>query len=188
VILHLSYTAREAGGTFRSEAVQHVKDFLANSGGRSTPPLAQMFNLRTEFATEWRAFLHPAGDGDEQVLRFTIGNDRMPFLARSRTVVISRIELFARSTVDTAYEGVLTTIAHGGSVVESDVFEMPRNPIYGDLNKITLAATDFSLDLEEMDLSRELALKVRRDGEADFASLPEDELREIYIVLRYRLA
>jgi hypothetical protein len=188
-ILQLSYTAREGGGPFRAATVEHVKAFLENAGERPEQPLAQLLSLRSEFPSEWRAFLRPAGEGDEQVLRFTIGEQRLPFLAQGRLVVVARVDLFARSAVDTTYEAVLTTIAHDDEVVESDVFALPPNPIYGALNKATLEATDAGLNLEEMDIAREVALKLRRAGVGDFASLdPEDELRDVYLVLHYRLA
>jgi RHS repeat-associated protein len=65
---------------------------------RPDQPIAQMFSARAEFPSQWHTFLRPAGEDDEQVLRFTIGSQRLLFLARDRNVVISRIELFARST------------------------------------------------------------------------------------------
>ncbi len=39
----------------------------------STQPLMRMFSMRHEFPTEWHNFLHPATEGEEQVLSFTIG-------------------------------------------------------------------------------------------------------------------
>ncbi len=189
VVLHLNYTARESGGTFRTRAVDHVKGFLANAADRPDQPIAQMFSARAEFPSEWHAFLRPAGEGDDQVLRFAIGTQRLLFLSRERDVVISRIELFARSTFAGTYTAVLSTIDGDGNVVQSDEFPMAPSPAYGWLNKATLDATDAGLDLEEADIAAEMTLKMKRPGAPDFASLATapDEIKDLYIVVHYRL-
>jgi hypothetical protein len=187
VVLHISYTARESGGTFRTRAVDHVKGFLANAADRPDQPIAQMFSARAEFASEWQAFLHPAAEGDDQGLRFAIGKRRLLFMARDRDVVISRIELLARSTHLGAYTAVVSTVDGDANVVVSDEFPMGPDPAYGGLNKATLDATDAGLDLEQVDIAGEMTLKLKRQGATDFASLPIDEIEDVYIVVHYRL-
>jgi hypothetical protein len=193
VLLHMNYTAREAGGTFRTDAVQHVKDFLENTDDLEDEPLEQLYSLRAEFPSEWHAFLHPAAPGDEQVLRFTIGAQRLPFLAQRRTVVLERVDLFARSTQDVTYTGKLTTLPvdeDDDTVTDSAEFNLPTNGQYGGLNKVTLEVTDAGLDLEGVNIGREITLQLRQAGVGDFASLvtaPAPELADIYLVLHYRL-
>ena len=190
VILHLSYTARESGGSFKEKATEYLKDFLANAAQRSDDPLVQMFSLRSEFPTEWARFLRPTVEGDEQILAFTIGARRLPFIAARREVTVSRIELFARSVEPTTYEAVLTETGRNGDPVESDLVVLPPDASYGGLNKATLQAADAGLDLEQLDLEQEITLKLKQSGAPDFASLaidPQDEIEDAFIVLHYRL-
>lgn len=189
VVLHLSYTARESGGTFRTRAADNVKDFVANAAERPDQPIAQMFSARAEFPSQWRAFLRPAGENDDQVLRSTIGSQRLLFLARDRSVVISRIELFARSARVGDYTAVVSTVNHEEDVVESDEFLMEPNETYGGLNEATLDATDAGLDLEEADIEAEMTLKMKRQGTANFTSLATDpdEIEDVYVVIHYRV-
>jgi hypothetical protein len=73
VVMHVSYTARESGGILKEKATEHLKDFLANAAEQS-------FSLRSEYPTEWVRFPRPPVEGDEQVLRFAIGAQRLPFI------------------------------------------------------------------------------------------------------------
>ncbi|MET3934840.1 neuraminidase-like domain-containing protein [Arthrobacter sp. OAP107] len=190
VVLHLSYTAREGAGTFRARAANHVKDFIANAAERKDQPLVQMFSARADFPNEWYAFLRPATEGDDQVLRFTIEAQRLLFLAHDRNVVISCIELFARSTHDGDYTAVISTVKHGEvNAAESDEFLMTSNETYGGLHKATLNATDAGLNLEDVDINAEMTLKMKREGTNSFAGLilDPDEIQDVYVVVHYKL-
>jgi hypothetical protein len=98
VILHIRYTAREDAGNFRSQALAHLKDVIAQSGA----PLPQWraFDLMREFPNEWYAMLHPAGGGG-QILRLPITKRHFPLLAQgkflhmqSATIIVNnRIQL-----------------------------------------------------------------------------------------------
>lgn len=192
VVMHLSYTARESGGVFRTRAADHVKSFLANTSQHPNQPIAQMFSARADFPSEWHAFLRPAREGDEQVLRFAIESRRLLFLAQGREVTITKIELFARTTHIGPYQAVLSTVDHAENIIVSSEFPMAPSPTYGGLNKATLDApdaTEAGLDLENVDIEGEMTLKLRRAGTPDFASLATDpdELEDVYIVIHYRL-
>ncbi len=188
-ILRFDYMARETGGQFREKAQEHAKAYLANKAELAEQPLVQMLSARSDFPGEWHAFLHPA-EGDEHVLRFAVGRRRLPFLARDREVVLAKITLLVRSRADTTYTGRLTTIGHDQSVVESEEFAMPRSADLGELNQVSLGATDAGLDLESVDIEAELALRLKPTGTTDWLSpgTDPDEIEDVLTLLHYRLA
>ena len=189
VVMHLNYTAREGGELFKDRATDHLKDFLRNAAELSDQPLKQLFAVRGEFPTEWRQFLWPAAAGDEQLLRLTIGRRRFPFLVGDRNVVVTRVDLFARSTQAVTYDAILTTVDRDGATTESNEFSMPPSTGYGGLNHVRLEATDTGLDLEGIDIDRELSLKLKRTGAPDYTALvtQPEEIQDVLLVFHYRL-
>ena len=90
VILHVRYMARDSGDTTLTTAARNnLKTVLPTSGVR-------LFVLNREFASEWGRFLSP-GDGNDQVLKLTLGRDHLPFYARdtSKTITLTKVVLIA---------------------------------------------------------------------------------------------
>jgi hypothetical protein len=69
VIMHIRYTARDAGDPLRTAATNALKDMLKTTGGSGQ---ALLFCLRYDFPTEWSAFVNGGGD-------FTVTLDRQFF-------------------------------------------------------------------------------------------------------------
>ena len=192
VILHLNYTARESGGVFKNEATTYLKNLLLNAAERTEQPLMQMFSMRQEFPTEWHRFLHPGVAGSEQVLHFTLGKERFPFFVRNRGVVVMKIEIFARCCQSDEYKMVLSYTKSDGvdgeSVVSSEIIA-PQSSTYGGLNKATIGVNDAGLNLMEVDITKEMTLKLKRSSAQDYHSLLKnpEEVKDIFIVLHYKL-
>jgi hypothetical protein len=91
--------------------------------------------MKHEFPTEWHKFLHPATEGGEQVLNFTIGKERFPFFAQDRAIIIMKIDVFAKVTEAGEYNMILSYIKFNGDTVTSPKVSMPQNDTYGGLNK-----------------------------------------------------
>jgi hypothetical protein len=194
VILHLKYTARENGGLFKDSAADYIKRFLKNDAELSDQPLMRMFSMKHEFTTEWHKFLHPATAGGEQVLKFTIGKERFPFFAQARDIVAMKIEVFAKCTQPEDYHMILSYTSFEEELVTSpaeppDLIIMPRNSSYGGLNKATINVNDAGLNLEELDVKKEMSLKVRYHAAPDYTSLGTgpDEVEDIFLVMHYKL-
>ena len=190
VILHLKYTARESGGKFKKEAVEYIKEFIMNTAELADQPLMRMFSMKHEFPTEWHKFLHPATEGAEQVLSFTIGKERFPFFAQDRAIVVMKIEVFAKCTQAGDYHMVLSYINFDEDPVTSSRITMPQNDTYGGLNKATIKVNDAGLNLEELDITGEMNLKVKRSTAPDYTSLVTEpgEVEDIFLVFHYKLA
>jgi len=59
LILHIRYTARDAGDPLRAAATNSLTRMLKQAGSSGQ---ALLFNLRYDFPTEWSAFVNGAGD------------------------------------------------------------------------------------------------------------------------------
>jgi hypothetical protein len=126
----------------------------------------------------------------EQILNVTLGNDRFPFLAKGRVIVVRKIDLFACSSELTDYHAILSYIAGDGDPVTSTPeLILSPNDAYGGLHKVTIDATDAGLDLEDMDTSAPISLKIKRVAAPDYTSLATgpDELNDVLVVLHYSL-
>lgn len=190
VILQLNYTAREDSGLFKEKATAYIKDFLANVADSTQQPLTQMFDMRHDYPTEWHKFLHPAAQGADQILNFTIGKERLPFFVQERDVVVEKIEVFAKCTQATSYHMILSYVNLDGDPVTSNQITMPQNNSYGGLNKATVNVTDAGLNLEELDIAKPMSLKLKRSAVANYGSLVKDpeEVEEMFAVAHYKLA
>ena len=73
VILHIRYTAREAGH-LKADAVTHVKEDILQSAGS----LLQLVTLNHEFATEWQRFVSENNDTLRK-LEIKVTKDNFPY-------------------------------------------------------------------------------------------------------------
>lgn len=104
VILHIRYTAREAGGLLKQQATLElqtaVNEFIRSEGQQG---LAQFFSLRHEFPTEWHRFLNPANVVvNYNTMTLGLTKDRFPFLFQSRQITVGKIEMFIKVKPDSA--------------------------------------------------------------------------------------
>ena len=89
MILHVRYTARQGVDPTK---VKIALDSLFNPA--TTPAnLAIVFNLRSDFPTEWAAFAGGTGN-----FAAVIRKDYFPYMAQSRTITITEMELYAEDT------------------------------------------------------------------------------------------
>jgi hypothetical protein len=189
VILHMSYTAREDGGLFKEKAGDYLTDFLKNTSDLPEQPLLRLFSLKEEFPTEWHTFLHPAA-GD-QILKVVLGQQRFPFLAQNRTVTVGEITVVARCSDAGSYKLVLSYTDEDDDIVSSSEITMSAKDRFGGLKGATIGATDAGLNLEDLDVTKEMTIKLKRSGAANFASLatqPKNEVTDLYLAVAYRLA
>jgi len=146
--------------------------------------------MKHEFPTEWHKFLHPATEGAEQALSFIIGKERLPFFAQDRDIVVMKMEVFAKCTQAGDYHTMLSYTDFDEDTVASSQITMPQSDSYGGLNKATIDVNDAGLNLEELDITREMSLKLKHSSSPYYTSLATkpDEVEDIFLVLHYKLA
>ena len=171
VILHVRYTARDSGDTtLTTEASNNLKTVLPTSGVR-------LFVLNREFASEWGRFLSP-GDGNDQVLKLTLGRDHLPFYARdtSKTITLTKVILIADNAVGKDCVVELTT---PGQASLKDV-QMNHDSNYGDRAMMTKA--DFPTTAA---LLGNWEIKIKLKTAQNFRALTDSELGNTYLVLAF---
>jgi hypothetical protein len=91
VILHIRYTAREAGNPLGSQATKELTAMLATAGQSSQ---ALSFCLRYDFPTEWAAFVNdPTASANFTV---TLNPDDFPYMAQAaKSLTIDSFALYA---------------------------------------------------------------------------------------------
>jgi Tc toxin complex TcA C-terminal TcB-binding domain len=105
VILHIRYTARQAGEPLRTQATEELK---ARFKGDVTQGL--VFCLRYDFPSEWSAFVNGTKD-----FAVTLQRNQFPYLAQtaSKISIDDNLTLYA---TDGSQEGVLTATALSGDI------------------------------------------------------------------------
>jgi len=94
VVLHFRYTAREAGGALKQQAMTELEDAV-NAIAEEEHGFARLFSARHEFSTEWHRFLHPpAAAANDQTLTLALNKERFPYIFQGREITIDTIELF----------------------------------------------------------------------------------------------
>jgi hypothetical protein len=96
VILHIRYTAREAGGSLGASA---TKELLAIFADATRSPQALILNLKYDFPTEWAAFVNGSGNTP---FTATIGSSFLPYYVQSMTkaTVIGTVRAFCDNGKD----------------------------------------------------------------------------------------
>jgi hypothetical protein len=90
VILHIRYTARQAGYPLGSHATKELKQMLAAAGQSQQ---ALMFDLRHDFPTEWSAFVNGTSDFTAMLRK-----DHFPYMVQSaKTLNIDTLTLYSES-------------------------------------------------------------------------------------------
>jgi hypothetical protein len=90
IILHVKYTAFD-DGALSSAASSYLSTILDGTAGSGGANLFRLFNLRSEFATQWHQMMYGAA---HTLVLENIGS-RMPYLAQAGLLTVSDIEIYA---------------------------------------------------------------------------------------------
>jgi hypothetical protein len=116
VVLHVRYTAREGGDLLREAASKSLNAALAGL------PLRRAFSAKSEFPSEWNAFLRPRDGSSQAVLSVVLAEQLFPYIVQGAGMKVTRLELIAlvrnpeswqstEITVATANAAQITTLA-----------------------------------------------------------------------------
>jgi hypothetical protein len=92
VIIHIRYTAREAGGLLRKNAIKNLATATQLIGS------VRLFSIRHEFPTEWAKFKNmQIGAGTPAELALTLREEHYPFWSKGNLKTIKRSDLFVNT-------------------------------------------------------------------------------------------
>jgi len=93
VILHLRYTAREAGGLLRNGALANLTKRIEEAEAVGS---VRLFSVRHEFPSAWAKFKSKVQDQAEIVL--LMEEKHYPFWSKGRLEKVSRLDIFAKTS------------------------------------------------------------------------------------------
>ena len=174
VIVHVRYMAKASGDVNLTQA---AKDNLA----ALLPPLGvKMLVLNQEFSNDWHRFLYPQ-NGQDQTLQFTLGLEHLPFYARTKTKIdLTQIYLIVEGKPDIDYSVQLTP--PGGAASDN---ALGVDPAYG--GRQSMVKGGFAGSAPVLG-NWQLKIKRADAPDADFKSLPTDDLRNAYMVLAFKIS
>lgn len=131
VILHIRYTAREAGGLLRKGAVDNLKTLIGEGQAAGS---VRLFSIRHEFPTEWAKFKKVSANADQRFeLILSLKEEHYPFWSKGKLESVARVDLFARA--EKKQLGVFDNLNNKDDLVSTDSF---KGLLVGKLNKIPL--------------------------------------------------
>ncbi|MCK1642484.1 hypothetical protein IVA95_34240 [Bradyrhizobium sp. 157] len=174
-IMHIKYTAREDGGTFKNGAIQHLRSHFEQDG--ATPSL-RAFSLRHEFPSQWSRFLHPADPADGNVFDVTMTADLFRNLDLGKTLKVNTIWLLARCTDAGNYKVVLTPPLPEPPPAAANELSLVRSNQFGGLH---FAQRDSSPDGVIIESSNPVTwqLAMTRPGGGDLQEDPVTKAMEV---------
>lgn len=180
VVIHMNYTAREGGELLRSKAVEEFNkkmNEMALAENRSG--LYRVFDLKREYSDKWYKFLHPANAANDQEMVLDDLPDRLPYFTRVFTTKkVRQIEVVAQMKDGADYKVQLSPLG----TTPSDQLVLSPDPTYQGLHRALKDMTSSEINLGIW------TLKLQLDGAADFKSLPEDAISELFLIINYTIA
>lgn len=92
-ILHLRYTARQAGDLMATQASDELKTMLR---AKETSALALLFVLQNDFPTEWAAFANSTTKSPS--FTFRLRKDYFPYAVQTKTITVNSIQLYGAAS------------------------------------------------------------------------------------------
>jgi hypothetical protein len=182
VILHLSYTARDAGSTLAIPSRTEVQTQLnAMALAESRTGLYFYVSAKQQYATAWRRFLTP-GPGLDQILTLDLSPSRFPFFTNGLDIKITGIDVLAMLTDPGLYSLSITrpgappsTVAMGVEASLGGLHTFHAHPLTPASNLGRAGVTP----------SPQLQFKLQKSGAADWRSLAETEIDDLVLVIQY---
>jgi hypothetical protein len=168
-IMHISYTAQEGGEILAASAKTELDQILPDKG-------MLMAGLKYLFPVQWDAFLTPETPGGEQKLTCPITVNLYPFLARVHEVEITNV-------------GLVIAGKHAGNYIAR--VSIPGQPDIDCALEKDSSLNNFHHKPDVFEgtapSTGNFSIMVRRDtaGNNDFASLPHDDIEDMYLLLHY---
>ena len=187
VVLHLRYTARDGGETFRDTVKGAVRAQLNSTAlAESRTGLYRLTSARHEYPSEWARFLNPAA-GNDQVLTVTTPPERFPFFTSGMDLRARGLDVIAKTAEASDYTLVVT--APGGA---PNTITFPADPALADAHHVNVPISP-AIDLGRAPTPTGQApptwtFKLKKAGAADFRSLTEDDLEDFLLILSYAVS
>ena len=177
VIMHINYTARDGGETYRTTVETGLLSMINDYFG-SGKNLQQLISVKQTMADEWARLANTTGD-ENYLLSLNLGLDDFPYYLKSRGIAITKLSLLLGGEVNTYGwdEAALPDIADSGG-------NKPYKSSFSDDPVLKLAAASFDIELpvENNEPSITVDLPKQLVGEAG------STVTDIFIIFDYRIS
>jgi Tc toxin complex TcA C-terminal TcB-binding domain len=151
VILHVRYTAREAGGSLKSSAIANLQTQI---GAAQTNGSVRLFSIRHEFPTEWAKFKSSTitNPATTAALSLNLRPEHYPFWSQHNLTAVKRIDCLAQSTEDIKVAGNTvepkneTTLTTNTSLGNLRTAKLPDAILPSPIGPFTLHFNDNSME------------------------------------------
>lgn len=165
VILHLRYTARDAGDRLKTAALEQLK---RNPTQGESPPFFLVIEPRQAFPREWQRFLRPTPAGTNHTLSLSLSSELFPLRDAKRSLKLTTLWLVGRFGDQENYS---VTFNEAFSTGKPKLSKSSRFPGYYD--------TQQDLDLA-MTPNQSLPIEI------SIADLRSGEVSDLVLILGYR--
>ena len=177
VIMHINYTARDGGETYRATVETGLLSMINDYFG-SGKNLQQLISVKQTLADEWARLANTTGDGT-YLLSLDLGLDNFPYYLKSRGVAITKLTILPGGEVNASGwdEALLPDIADadGNIPYRASFFE---DPVF----KTAAASFDIEFPVENNEPSIVIDLPKQLVGEAG------STITDIFIIVDYRIS
>jgi len=180
VLIHLNYTAREAGELLRSKALEEFNKKMNDLAlAENRRGLFRVFDLKREYPDKWHRFLHPASPADDQAMVLDDLPDRLPYFTRQFTIKkVRQIEVVAQMKDGAIYKVMLSPLGN----TPADLLSLSPDITYQGLHRVLKDLTGSEINFGAW------TLKIQLDGAADFKTLPADAIQKLFLIINYTIA
>ncbi len=139
----------------------------------------QLLSLKHQFPTAWHRFLYPDQEGADQELKLELKREHYPFYARGATAInVSKLDFVMDGRHNNAYRMQLQLPGQPAA----EEFDIAKDPTLNNIHHTE--HTTPALPAGE----GEWSIKIRRDSDTDFKSLPVDNIEDVFVVVHFETA
>lgn len=190
IILHINYTARDAGGAFKEKCVDYLNRFLDNTDEFEAQPLIQSFRVKHDFPGEWHRFLHPTGPDAGQLLGIALRSVHFPFITQGRDIRLFRMRILTKARKPGPYSLLVSGSTKDGEEISSlpvSMAQVPDHPSFGNLHFATLVDGTSMLNIGDLDVFAPMTFRLSSSEEPAPLETHPDEVEDMWLVFEYSL-
>jgi Tc toxin complex TcA C-terminal TcB-binding domain len=154
VILHVRYTAREAGGALKGEAIKNLTTSIEAAQANGS---VRLFSIRQEFPAEWAKLKSTKIEGETKTapLILNLRPEHYPFWSQGNLGIIQRSDLFVKTKkpIEITYnpqgtgdKDSLVNDASLGNLWTGKLTKASTQPVSTDTEKFSLYFNDNSME------------------------------------------
>ena len=191
VILHMSYTAREGGESFKNVVKADLEvalGLMANWLADTETPMQRVFSLKTHFPNALYQLLQPIGSEDYQECSFQIKKEHFPTFLRSKTLALPEDPAIGVEVLIKQKDGITTSLTNCQVTIVGEVANTPVDPtnISGGalLPHVELVVEGDPKDTWTLTVSPDTTASPEPDISALFTT---DEIEDVYLIFNYSI-